>query len=167
MSATVQIRARPARLRLIAAVWTGFTLVALAVIGESLRQPTPALMALLFVCGDLCLLLSVTMLALCIRTLNLRGPLIEFLPEGFTDHRICARMIPWHALDWRLTKGRNGTTSVQFATTEAIAAFWPYRLLARLYRALGMPPWLVLSLGTGLTGAELAQQFAAFKPARR
>jgi hypothetical protein len=150
-----------------AVLWTAGALGGLAALGGGLMfmaDGEPLLFSLTMLAGGALLaVLGAMMAGLCWHTALAEGPVIAMSAEGFRDCRISPDRIAWEGLSWGLFYGGKGNRSLQFETPVPIAVRWPMRLLARLNRLTGTPPYAVLSLGTGRSAAELAALMARFR----
>ena len=96
----------------------------------------------------------------------LRHPVLIRLDQaGMTDFRIAPLHRPWAEIDWQPYPGAEFAEALLVnANYPKGTVFWTYRLLARFYELLAMPAYPILTMGTGLSGIELAESFGRFKP---
>ncbi len=162
---TVHIPARRGQALLLCIFWAPVAAAALAFLlgGLWLMPGKPLAGGILAACGAILLPITAAMFAICLRCLRLDGPILEFGPNGLMDRRICDDPLPWATLTWRSVVTPRGPSPPQFHTNRAVAAHWPYRLLAILNLALRQPPYAVLPLATGKTAGELADLMARFR----
>jgi len=103
------------------------------------------------------------------RLWTLPRPVIRVGAEGLTDRRLSDTPLPWRGLRWQrlVSTGRGAGDAVLIRTDAPLSPDLPQRLLAGLYRARGLPPWAVLTLGTGITAGDLAAALSRHRAAGR
>lgn len=163
-SQTIRIEARRGQALLLCIFWAPVTGAALLFLlaGLWLVPRNPLAGAVLTTCGAILLPITSAIVAICLHSLLMNGPILELGPDGFRDRRICDETLPWQQLSWRSVTTPRGPAPPQFRTNQPIPARWPYRLLVALNTLLRQPPYAVLPLATGKSATELADLMARF-----
>jgi|GEM_PF-1875245 len=161
----IEIRPKRGRLFGLCLFWAGnlaFTAFLLAAPWHQTEWPV----ILTCVVGGLLLLpLAIGMFSLLARCLT-RPTLIRLSASGITDFRISSTEMPWQGLVWQAYPSADLAQSVLVTPTLPLnSVFWPYRVLLPLYQAFDLPSYPILTLGSGLSGPELAAAFASFQTA--
>ena len=125
--------------------------------------------AAVMVVGLLLVMAGAMMADISWRIARLVGPAIEMTPQGLRDRRLSDVMMPWHDLDWRLVF--NGKShSLQFdlrpALRNQVRLTWAHALMAALNRLFRYPEFTILTLGTGMSAAGIAEHMRSFRPDR-
>lgn len=122
--------------------------------------------ATLIAVGALLSYLGLAMSGLCWITALARDPVVVMSAAGLRDIRVSYDLIPWEGFDWGLFYAGKGKRSLQFETSAAIVVRWPMRMFAPFSRALGTPPYFIMSLGTGLSSDDLTPLVHRFREAK-
>ncbi len=160
-----RIEARRGQALLLCIFWAPVTGAALLFLlaGLWLLPRNPLAGAILATCGAILLPVTGAIMAICLQSLRVDGPILELGPAGLRDRWICDETIPWEHLTWRSVTTPRGPAPPQFRTNRLIPTRWPYRLLAVLNTLLRQPPYTVLPLATGRSAAELSELIARFR----
>jgi len=162
---------RPAVLAVLAAFWGAEMLLAL-LCGAAFLSAGAGLplwmhaLALLFAC--FLALVGLRLGLLCLFQLRLPNPVLALSAQGLLDRRLSPTPIPWREVTWVAIFRIRGTQVVFELTPAGRARIrQPERLFARLNRAMLMPPYTLMPMGTEARAEELAEAMRAWFDATR
>lgn len=162
---------RPRLLALLAAFWGAEMLLALACgaaflsAGDGLPLWMQALV-LLFTC--FLALVGLRLGLLCLFQLRLPNPVLALSPQGLLDRRLSPTPIPWREVTWVAIFRIRGTQVVfELSPAGRARIRQPEHLFARINRAMLMPAYTLMPMGTEARAEELAEAMRAWFDATR